>query len=107
MTLKRILTFDVNRILQFDVNRVLRWDVGAALSRPITNPVLKFAFGWFVGIMVFGLGLAAVGITPTDRRIRMLAMTLGVAFAMTPNVPSLPPREAEVEHTAVRNSTRD
>ena len=102
MTLKRILTFDVNRILQFDVNRILRWDVGAALSRPITNPVLKFASGWFIGIMVFGLGLAALGITPTDRRIRMLAMALGVAFAIIPTTPSLRRRkDPDVERPAV------
>jgi hypothetical protein len=82
MSRKQTLAFDVNRILQFDLNRILRWDVGRALTRPVTNPVLKFVSGWFVGIFVFGLGLTALGITPTDRRINMLAIGLGVIVAI-------------------------
>jgi hypothetical protein len=32
MSLRDILTFDVNRVLRYDVNRILRADVGAALT---------------------------------------------------------------------------
>lgn len=89
MTFKQILTFDLNRVLQFDVNRILRWDVGAALTRPVTNPFLKFGAGWLVGIYVFLLGSVILGVTPSDRVINLLSVALGVVCAFTPNGRSL------------------
>jgi hypothetical protein len=91
MTLKQILTFDVNRILQFDVNRILRWDVGAALTRPITNPLLKIVGGWLVGIMLIMMGSVVVGISPSDRTVSLLALGLGVAWALFPTRPRTMP----------------
>jgi hypothetical protein len=76
MTLKQILSFDVNRIL--------RWDVGAALTRPITNPFLKFAAGWMVGGMALAIGSMIVGISLSDEALRLLAIGPGILFAMTP-----------------------
>ena len=71
------------------LNRILMWDVGAALTRPVTNPLLKFAGGWLVGIMVFGPGSMMIGIMPSDGTVRLLAFALGVLCALTPNRPSL------------------
>ena len=85
MTLKQILTFDATRI---DAKRTLMCDVGAALTRPITNPFLKFAAGWLVGILVCGLGGILIGFPPSDRAVRLMGVVVGVVFAMTPNTPS-------------------
>lgn len=83
MTLHQILTFDVRRILQFDLNRILTWDIGNALTQPIRNPVLKAVAGWLVGIMVFGLGSMSIGISLSDATINLLAVTSGIAWAVT------------------------
>jgi hypothetical protein len=63
MTIKQILTFDVNRILRFDVGRVLRfdvnrillWDVGRALRWHIPALLLKALAGWFAAILLLEL----------------------------------------------------
>jgi hypothetical protein len=63
MTVKQILTFDVNRILRFDVGRVLRfdvnrillWDVGRALRWHIPTILLKALAGWFVGGLLLAM----------------------------------------------------
>jgi hypothetical protein len=47
MTIKRILTFDVNRILQWDVGRALRWRIPTIL--------LKALAGWVVAGLVMGM----------------------------------------------------
>ena len=85
MTLKRILIFDLTRILRFDVNRILRWDVGRALTRPVRNPLLKAACGYLVGLLVFGLGSIVVGVETSDPVIYLLAIALGVTFAIVPD----------------------
>ena len=87
MTLKQILAFDVKRVLRFDVNRILRWDIGAALTRPITSPLLKVAGGWMLGIMLTMLGSVVFGISPSDRTVSMLGLSLGVAWALAPTRP--------------------
>ncbi len=61
MTLKQILTFDVNRVLQSQVKRILFCDVGHALTRPIRNPGLKAVCGWIVGTMILGLAFFFIG----------------------------------------------
>jgi len=76
MTIKQILT-NVNRIPEFD------------LTRPVTNPLLRVACGYILGIAVFGLGSMMIGITPSDRAIRLLALALGIVVALNPNTPSL------------------
>lgn len=63
MTVKQILTFDVNRILRFDVGRILRfdvnrillWDVGRALRWHIPAVLLKALAGWFVGGLLLAM----------------------------------------------------
>jgi hypothetical protein len=85
MTLKQVLTFDVNRILRFDVNRILLWDVGRALRQPVRSPLLKAACGYYVCLLVFGLGSIVVGIRASDAVIFWLAIALGVAFAIVPD----------------------
>ena len=88
MTFRQFLT-TVNHIPEFDVNRILRWDVGRALRRPVRNPLLKFACGWLIGIMVFGLGSIGIGFPLSDQTVRLLGVAVGVLFAITPNKPSL------------------
>ena len=85
MTLKQILIFDVNR--------TLFWNVGAALTQPITNPLIKAACGYVIGIMVFGLGSMLIGVGPGDGVIAVLSVGSAVLFALTPNRPPLPPGE--------------
>ena len=96
MTLKHILTFDVNCLPQFDVNRILLWDVGRSLRRPVRSRVLKAASGYFVSLMVFGLGSIGAGIRPSDAAINLLAIALGVAFASMPE-PLVEPRRRKHE----------
>ena len=63
MTIKQILTFDVNRILRFDigrvmrfdVNRILLWDVGRALQWHIPAVLLKALAGWIAAILLLEL----------------------------------------------------
>ena len=74
----------LKQILNFDVNRILRWDVGAALTRPVTSPLLKFAAGWMLGTMVLAIGSMMIGISLSDQALRLLAIAPGVLFAMTP-----------------------
>lgn len=93
--LKRILTFDVTRILRFDVNRILMWDVGRALTRPIRHPLLKVAGGWLVGIMVIGLGSMLIGISPGDQIVSLLALGVGIVWAIAPEGPSIRGIETE------------
>ncbi len=76
MKLKQILS-NVNRISEFD------------LTRPVTNPLLRAACGYILGIAVFGLGSLMIGITPSDRAVRLLALALGIVVALTPNTRSL------------------
>ena len=87
----------LKQILNFDVNRILRWDVGAALTRPITSPLLKFAAGWIVGMIVLAIGSMMIGITLSDQALRLLAIAPGVLFAVTPGhrrpVTHLPPND--------------
>ena len=91
----------LERIMTFDVNRASRWDVGAALTRPITNPFLKFAAGWVVGIFVCGLGGMLFGISLSDRSIRLGGVLFGLVFAMMPNPPSARSEASTIkeEHT--------
>lgn len=81
----------LRQILMFDVNRMVRWDVGRALTRPVTNPLLKAACGYILGIAVFGLGGMMAGIVigtaPSEGAVRLLALALGLLFAIMPNTP--------------------
>ena len=74
----------LKQILNFDVNRILRWDVGAALTRPVTSPLLKFAAGWMLGIIVLAIGSMTIDVSLSDHALRLLAIAPGVLFAMTP-----------------------
>ena len=82
MTLKQILTVNVTRI---DAKRALMWDVGAALTRPVTNPLVKFVGGWLIGILVCAVGGIMIGSPPSDRAVRLMGVVVGVLFAMMPN----------------------
>ena len=82
---KQILTLDVKRILLFDLNLILRWDVGRAFTRPIRHPLLKAAGGWLVGVMVIGLGSMMIGITPSDQVVNLLAIGVGILWAIAPD----------------------
>jgi len=48
MSLKRVLSFDLNRVLLFEVNRILKWDVGQALHWRVPPMLLKGLAGWFL-----------------------------------------------------------
>lgn len=85
MALKRILTFDLTRILRFDVNRILQRDVGRALTRPVRNPLLKAACGYLLGLLVFGAGTIVVGVEASDPVVYLLAIAVGVTFAIVPH----------------------
>ncbi|MDQ3486861.1 MAG: hypothetical protein M3468_03890 [Acidobacteriota bacterium] len=87
MTLKQILTFDVNRVLQSQVKRILFCDVGHALTRPIRNPGLKAVCGWIVGTMILGLASMLSGKVPSDTVATLLvaAFALGAAASHLPS----------------------
>jgi hypothetical protein len=87
--LKQFLTLDVKRILLFDLNRILMWDVGRAFTRPIRHPLLKVAGGWLVGVMVIGLGSMMIGIWPSDQVVNLLALGVGIVWALAPEGPSI------------------
>ena len=78
MTLKQTLTA---------VNRIPEFDVGRALTRPVTNPLLKGVCGYILGIAVFGLGGMMIGlvieVAPSELVVRLSALALGVGFAVT------------------------
>ena len=76
MTLRQVLT---------TVNRIPELDIGRALTRPVTNPLLKAACGFILGIAVFGPGSMTVGLSPSDGTVRLLALALGLVFAAIPN----------------------
>lgn len=90
MTIRQILAA-INRIPEC-VNRIPSWDVGRAMTRPVTNRLLKAVCGYILGIVVFGLGgiiLGIVaGIAPSEPAVRLMALALGLVLAVTPNARS-------------------
>ncbi len=47
-------------------------------------PLLRFAGGWLVGIMLFGLGSIVIGISPSDATVNLLGIAIGFVCGMTP-----------------------
>jgi hypothetical protein len=88
MTLKRILTFDVNRVLRYDVNQVLRGDVGVTLTVP-----LKAICGCAIGVGVLGLTSMVTGWMPHDA-VSPVVMLLFAVGAIASDLPSVFRRKA-------------
>lgn len=89
------------QLLTLDLNRILLWDVGRAFTRPIRHPVLKAAAGWLIGVMVIGLGSMMIGITLSDQVVNLLAIGVGIGWAIAPGGTSISDN-ANTEGRAVR-----